>query len=407
MSLLPALPPELVGHIIDHLYDDPATLKCCALVCRVWLTLSRSHIFRHIVLTPPRYTKTFFPRWGKPLTTHGLYSVVQATPEVASYIRDVEIIEGIGAGEWTGDEQLASLLLLLNNVQRFQLRRSMTSHIVWGDLPSNFKSSILHLLALPSFRELHLGTLSFAGSEELRQLLGSSKGLRTVCLDRLRILGSAGREPTLAEGDSSISGLTPLDTLVLGARTSPLIMNCLLHPRPLLNIASLRKLDLSMSGNFAEFARLLRSAVRLESLEILLMSDIDLVAYQALQSTESLDLSHNPYVTTLTVRIDIIQRQDDPLPWLDGLFLTVTTPNNLRNIHIVYSLYLPSPYMDRSVNTTIFTSWKDIDATLTGPVFESLERVWLEFSLENPIGFDVAPRFLKEVDLQSPALQAR
>lgn len=78
----------------------------------------------------------------------------------------------------------------------------------------------------------------------------------------------------------------------------------------------------------------------------------------------------------------------------------------LHFIHVIYTLYLPAPYMDRSINTTIFNGWKEIDATLTGPEFRGLEGVRLEFSLENPIGFGVAPRFLKEVDLQSPGLEA-
>ncbi|KAG6919633.1 hypothetical protein DXG01_003497 [Tephrocybe rancida] len=419
---LPILPQELISDIVDHLHDDPATLRSCAVVCREWLSHSRFHIFHRIVLQPPQPTRSFFT-WTRKSAAHLLLRAIQRSPEIASYIRDVDIVEGIGAGEWMINERaLVPLLLLMKNVQRFQLRRSAALSINWPALSWEFKSTILHILTSPSLCELNFGMLSFASSEELRRLLGYSKNLQAVSLDHLHIFESS--DHLAPAGNDLDTSRVPLDALVLGARTSPLIVGCLLHPQSMLDVASLRHLSISMSDNFGEFARLLRSAVCLESLDLLLMSDsedyllklnfhehlhaptVDLVAYQRLPSSERLDLSHNPYIATLSVRIDVIQRQDDPLPWLNGLLSTFTRPNNLRKVHVVYGLYLPSPYMDRSVNTTIFANWQEIDATLTGPVFDSLEKVWLEFSLENPIGFDVAPRFLKEVDLKSPALQS-
>lgn len=85
----------------------------------------------------------------------------------------------------------------------------------------------------------------------------------------------------------------------------------------------------------------------------------------------------------------------------------VIKPSALTDIWVVYTLYLPAPYMDRSVDTTIFKGWNEIDRVLAGPGYEALARVRLDFMLENPIGFGVAPRFLAEVDLQSPLLDAR
>lgn len=62
--------------------------------------------------------------------------------------------------------------------------------------------------------------------------------------------------------------------------------------------------------------------------------------------------------------------------------------------------------MDRPEELTTFETWLEIDATLSEPVFHALRRVRLHFSLENPLGFGVAPRFLNEVKLLSPALRA-
>ncbi|KAG6840376.1 hypothetical protein C0991_007113 [Blastosporella zonata] len=397
---IPVLPQELVDHIVDHLQGDFAALKCCALVCRAWLSPSRSHIFRRISLQPPQPTRSFFG-WGRRPAIRSLLLAIQTAPEIASYIQDVEVVNG----EWnTNENTLVQLLFSMTNVRRLEFRRSTATRMAWRDLSSDLKSSILHILASPSLYELDMGMMSFDSTGELRQILGGSRNLRVLSLDHLHI-GCSSDHQLDAEVDLQHTSHAPLDTLVLGTRISPLVAASLLDPHSILDITSLRNLSMSISDDFGEFSRLLRSAVCLESLDLLLMSDIDLVAYQDIPSSERLDLSHNPYIQALTVRIDVMIRQDDPLPWLNELLTTFTTPNNLRDVHIVYSLYLPSPYMDRSVNTTIFTKWLEIDATLTGPVFNSLDRVWLEFSLENPIGFDVAPRFLKEVDLQSPALR--
>ncbi|KAG5726669.1 hypothetical protein E4T56_gene4404 [Termitomyces sp. T112] len=280
--------------------------------------------------------------------------------------------------------------------------------ISWNSLSTEFKIGLLRFLASSLLCEINLGMLSFVDAKAFRLLLRCPSHLRILHFDHIQITESSNDPSETPLADRVIFHPTRahLETLVLGARTSPRVIGCLLHPESAIDITSLRNLSISVSNNFEEFARLLRSAFNLKSLEILLMSDIDLGSYQQLPLPGRFDLSHNLFITTLSVRIDVIQRQDDPLPWLNTLLSTFTAPNKLRNIYVVYSLYLPSPYMDRSVNTSVFSNWQEIDTTLTGPTFDALEEVRLEFSLENPIGFGVAPRFLEEVDLQSPALRA-
>lgn len=76
--------------------------------------------------------------------------------------------------------------------------------------------------------------------------------------------------------------------------------------------------------------------------------------------------------------------------------------------------------MDRSTSVAIFDSWREIDAILCGGeltdaeeqnpkhgAYESLKTVTLDFMLENPIGFGIAPRFLKELVLESPGLERK
>ena len=39
------LPPEILDLIIDHLHDEPATLKTCCVVSKSWVPRTRKHLF--------------------------------------------------------------------------------------------------------------------------------------------------------------------------------------------------------------------------------------------------------------------------------------------------------------------------------------------------------------------------
>ncbi|KAF8486581.1 hypothetical protein JB92DRAFT_2547039, partial [Gautieria morchelliformis] len=45
------LPGELIDQVIDHLHDDPPSLRACCLTCHAWAPSSRFHIFHDIVLS--------------------------------------------------------------------------------------------------------------------------------------------------------------------------------------------------------------------------------------------------------------------------------------------------------------------------------------------------------------------
>ena len=49
-----SLPPELLDLIVDHLRNQPATLKACCTVSKSWISSSRKHPFAHIGLRPPK-----------------------------------------------------------------------------------------------------------------------------------------------------------------------------------------------------------------------------------------------------------------------------------------------------------------------------------------------------------------
>lgn len=60
---VPRLPPELLAEIVDHLADDPVSLRHCAIAARTFVPSCRRHLFRRIVFRAHNLPawKTTFP----------------------------------------------------------------------------------------------------------------------------------------------------------------------------------------------------------------------------------------------------------------------------------------------------------------------------------------------------------
>lgn len=151
-------------------------------------------------------------------------------------------------------------------------------------------------------------------------------------------------------------------------------------------------------------------------------SAVDLEEYWKLPPKHQLNLSLVPYLQTLKVHIGILLKVEGALPWLKALLdsgSSFSRPNAITKICITYTLHVPTSDNVSSLNTTIFDAWADIDALLCGTstenepgqnvshAYERLKEVKLVFMLQNRIGFEVAPEFLKQLVLDSPGLEKR
>ena len=47
-----SLPPEILDLIVDHLHDDPTTLRACCLVSQSWIPRIRAHLFANVEFRP-------------------------------------------------------------------------------------------------------------------------------------------------------------------------------------------------------------------------------------------------------------------------------------------------------------------------------------------------------------------
>jgi hypothetical protein len=261
------LPQELIDNIIDQLHDNRPTLKSCALVCKSWLPCSRFHIFCHVSLQPPQNNIFGF---AKITNCQRLYRIIETSPQIVPYIRDLTICEGNVYKAWMGRETTLPLLLrMLRNLRRLELERSASMRMANRDMPPNLRDSIMEVLRLPSLTELKLvGFVSDTPAKFLRmfRFCQNLKVLRlshVVCAD----------DGAVDDNTGAISQRAQLDVLSIGPRTSPTVVGSLLLAQSPIDLSSICQLNLSISCEFATFAKLLRVTPVLEHLEIDLMSD--------------------------------------------------------------------------------------------------------------------------------------
>jgi hypothetical protein len=92
----PSLPPEILDHIIDHLHDEPTTLKTCCIIPKSWIPRTRTHLFASVDFYPPTSP---VDRWKKafpdPSTSPARYTRTLS-------IRDIPVITAVDedVGGW-------------------------------------------------------------------------------------------------------------------------------------------------------------------------------------------------------------------------------------------------------------------------------------------------------------------
>ena len=94
-----SLPPELLDHIVDHLHDNPTTLKACCIVAKSWVPRTQSHLFADVGFdteknSVERWMKIFPDSSNSPahhthsLSISGLSVVSTETMDVGGWIRN-------------------------------------------------------------------------------------------------------------------------------------------------------------------------------------------------------------------------------------------------------------------------------------------------------------------------------
>lgn len=279
----PRLPQEIFDNIIDHFHKDVHSLEICSLVAPAWLASARVHLFRQVELTPPNKpnkpssTISAFT-FSRPKLTQcqRLFERIEASKRgrlgsIATYVQELHLCEGMLAREWLAREPMLPLLLrALSNLRRFEIRRSASVSMAWNLLPSPLTRAVDHVFSQPSLTALRLSSLKFENIGELKHMMSGCTNLRILEVDHLVVVDSGLQY--LDEGDERRQ-VAPLDTLTMGPRTSTVFIAYLLHPQSTVSVSTVRKLSVSLSGDFVDFGRLLQASSSVEQLEINLMND--------------------------------------------------------------------------------------------------------------------------------------
>lgn len=180
MSGMSRLPQELVDHIIDHLYDDPPTLRTCAAVCSQWLPPSRVHLFSKVHLD-------LGPQDG---SCERLLVVFDAAPQLVPCVKELRIVADCSQSQDLEDAIpdstaifLPILLKTFTHVRRLELTASEAfSPASWATLPQPIRQSFESLFQTPSLVYVRLGLWAFRSWNLLLAMFAHSPSMRGLAL---------------------------------------------------------------------------------------------------------------------------------------------------------------------------------------------------------------------------------
>ena len=143
------LPLEIEETILDLLAEDDkghSALKTCSLVCHAFLPICRKHIFGSIVLN---YHQLASPLFGR---------LLQETPEIADYIRKLELI--LDYNIRFADSTHLSIQESLKQISRLEFLTILYNNgwrFDWSNNP--IRPALLHLLHLPTLTHFKMSDI--------------------------------------------------------------------------------------------------------------------------------------------------------------------------------------------------------------------------------------------------------
>lgn len=413
------IPPEIYDYVIDFVHDDEQTLKCCSLVSRAWIPSSQYHIFRHVRLHAPHP--------GENSGCRRLSVVLDQAPHLASYVTKVSILDNDPRiGKWVAtDDYFPILLGKLSNLCNLDILVQPTT---WNEGTRWLDDTIPTIsspIPLPSLTELTLRKLFFHHPVDLLLVINSCPLLKIFILDAPQFPPESMTPNAVYRNHKqffeSIQDKIQLTTLSLGAES--LITGCLIHPLSPVDLTSIRHLTLQIPDHFSNYALLLQNMPSLVHLEMQMMPSGTFVVYidcaiadydnltvdfdKHWSLSNPIDLSYNPLLETLILEVRIMLDRHDPLPWLHSLFSTVQPDNCLSEICLVSTIDMPPPYLTIPVYERSLFGWRRIDRLLTSETFAPLQRLRLDFGIDNPIEDQIVPHIVQEFRLQLGALDMR
>jgi hypothetical protein len=244
---MPLLPSELVDYILQYLCDSPSDLRACALVCKAWVAPSRAHLFYKIEVNYDRD-----PTSARP------YQVIQQTPSLAVYVRELEVEYECITRE--AQETVVELLPLFT-----RLRKLVLSYIEWTDLE---RKGYHPVLALPTLTHLELTDVILEKREDFEDLIHPH--LKWLTAHHVTWWDGDIVPQSVVNEEIQLNGRQPCHLRCLSVKPRRAFVDWLLGPQTIIDITSLR-IFIAYGVYFVNMGDVLRMLQALRSLEHLRM----------------------------------------------------------------------------------------------------------------------------------------
>ncbi|KAF9480253.1 hypothetical protein BDN70DRAFT_992870 [Pholiota conissans] len=148
MAAIYSLPLEIIDSILGALVDIDderlSSIKACSLACQAFHLFSRKHIFASVSLNsthqkPPRRLK----------------ELLAATPEIGSYVRNLEFSLTVRNNELPSPT-FSDLLQKFTQVQCLTISNASIAPVVWDTIPHGLRNILHYIMRLPTFEYLQL-----------------------------------------------------------------------------------------------------------------------------------------------------------------------------------------------------------------------------------------------------------
>lgn len=138
----PRLPQELLDEIMDHLADDPTSLRRCSIAARALVSSCRRHLFRRIEFWPHN-----LPTWKR--------TFPDPSTSPAAYTREIRIQLASDA-----PTQLADYMPYFSNVRDLTLIGGRCETYDWvsslGNLPTSIRSLTMKFVSITNVQVLEV-----------------------------------------------------------------------------------------------------------------------------------------------------------------------------------------------------------------------------------------------------------
>ena len=229
------MPQDVIQEIINHLHNDPDTLKSCAVVSHSFLPTSRKHLFFSIHLDHPRKPQRF-------------YEVLSAQPDIANFVRELYAI-GVGSDEevWLeGEVFLPRILRLVNRLGLLSLdARPFRAVVAWYHFSIDLQSAVTEILLSPFLVEMRFISVNPMSIS----IIARSSHLRRLALLYSDVYGESDLVSNMQASHVQTSPLTSLEALELGSFQNDVSAEMFLVTRRLrlLSILTCGKVTLSVA----------------------------------------------------------------------------------------------------------------------------------------------------------------